>query len=41
MYFITQWGTGGTGNGEFNDLHDIAIDSANTIFVSDKVHFKL
>jgi hypothetical protein len=32
---ITQWGTRGSADGQFDSPHDIAIDSSNNIFVSD------
>jgi hypothetical protein len=38
---ITQFGTSGTGNGEFNSPHDLAIDSQDKIFVSDTFNHRV
>jgi streptogramin lyase len=34
--FIKAWGRKGTGNGEFAELHGIAIDSSGRLFVADR-----
>ena len=31
-----QWGRKGTGDGEFNLVHDVAIDSAGRVYVADR-----
>ena len=33
--FITSWGSSGTGNGQFNDPSDVAIDSSGNVYVTD------
>ena len=40
--FITKWGSGGTDDGQFWLLHDIAIDSSDNVYVVDSgnVHEK-
>jgi DNA-binding beta-propeller fold protein YncE len=34
--FITKWGSVGSGNGQFNEAQDIAIDSAGHVYVTDR-----
>lgn len=34
--YITQWGQKGTGDGEFNLVHDITLDSQGRIYVADR-----
>jgi DNA-binding beta-propeller fold protein YncE len=34
--YVTAWGTRGTGPGEFNTPHSIAVDSKGTVYVSDR-----
>lgn len=34
--YITAWGTKGTGPGEFNTVHSVAVDSKGTVYVSDR-----
>jgi DNA-binding beta-propeller fold protein YncE len=36
--FITQWGQKGTGDGEFNLVHDVALDSAGRVYVADRTN---
>ena len=36
--FIMQWGTAGTGNGQFNDAWGIALDSSRNVYVSDRIN---
>jgi DNA-binding beta-propeller fold protein YncE len=36
--YIGQWGTKGNGDGEFNLVHDIAIDSRGRVYVADRVN---
>lgn len=33
--YLTQWGTRGTGDGQFTEIADIAIDDQNNVYVSD------
>jgi DNA-binding beta-propeller fold protein YncE len=37
--FIKQWGSMGTGDGEFDRTHGIAIDSSDNVYVSDMGNF--
>ncbi|MCK4732251.1 MAG: hypothetical protein KAT65_07315, partial [Methanophagales archaeon] len=34
--FISKWGSGGTGEGEFNEPAGIAVDSSGNVFVADR-----
>jgi len=34
--FLTQWGKKGTGDGEFNLVHDVAVDSKGLVYVADR-----
>ena len=36
--YLGQWGTKGTGDGEFNLVHDVAIDSKGRLYVADRVN---
>ena len=36
--FVRQWGTTGTGNGQFNDPWGIALDSSRNVYVSDRIN---
>ena len=36
MTYVFQFGSGGSGNGQFSDLGDIAVDSSGNIFVADQ-----
>lgn len=36
--FLAQWGAKGTGDGEFNLVHDIAVDSRGRLYVTDRVN---
>jgi tripartite motif-containing protein 71 len=33
--FITEWGSLGTSNGQFNEVTDVTVDSAGYVYVSD------
>ena len=34
--FLTQWGTKGAGDGQFNLVHDVAVDSKGRVYVADR-----
>jgi PKD repeat protein len=34
--FVTKWGSLGTGNGQFNNPTDLAVDNSGNVYVSDK-----
>jgi DNA-binding beta-propeller fold protein YncE len=34
--YITQWGSKGTGDNQFNIVHDIAIDNAGKLYIADR-----
>ena len=36
--YVGQWGTKGTGDGEFNLVHDVALDSRGRVYVADRVN---
>jgi DNA-binding beta-propeller fold protein YncE len=36
--YLGQWGTKGPGDGEFNLVHDVAIDSKGRLYVTDRVN---
>jgi DNA-binding beta-propeller fold protein YncE len=36
--YITQWGTQGSGNGEFQDIRGIATDAEGNVYVADPAH---
>jgi tripartite motif-containing protein 71 len=38
---ITQWGTRGSADGQFDSPHDIAIDSSNNVYVSDTYNHRI
>jgi DNA-binding beta-propeller fold protein YncE len=38
---LTQWGTKGTGDGEFDTPHDIAMDSSDNLYVSDTYNHRI
>ena len=33
--FVRKWGSSGTGDGQFKNLADVALDSSNNVFVTD------
>jgi DNA-binding beta-propeller fold protein YncE len=35
---ISQWGTKGTADGEFNLVHDVAVDSSGRVYVADRTN---
>ena len=36
--YLGQWGTKGTGDGEFNLVHDVALDGRGRVYVADRVN---
>jgi DNA-binding beta-propeller fold protein YncE len=36
--FLTKWGRKGTGDGEFNLVHDVALDSQGKLYVADRTN---
>jgi DNA-binding beta-propeller fold protein YncE len=36
--YLSQWGTKGTGDGEFNLVHDVALDSTGRVYVADRIN---
>jgi len=36
--YLTQWGQKGTGDGEFNLVHDVALDAAGRLYVADRTN---
>ena len=34
--FVTKWGTGGTGDGEFGSPKDVSVDPNGIVFVADR-----
>jgi len=34
-YYYTQWGSIGTGNGEFSNAYDVAVDTSGNVYVAD------
>lgn len=36
--YLSQWGTKGSGDGEFNLVHDVAMDSKGRLYVTDRVN---
>jgi DNA-binding beta-propeller fold protein YncE len=36
--YITQWGRKGTGDGEFNLVHDVCLDSEERVYVADRTN---
>ncbi len=39
--YITQWGSQGTGNGQFYDLWGIAADSSGDVYVADTLNSRI
>lgn len=39
--YLTQWGRKGTGDGEFNLVHDVALDSAGRLYVADRTNQRI
>jgi DNA-binding beta-propeller fold protein YncE len=39
--YVRHWGTKGTGDGEFNLVHDVAIDSKGRVYVADRVNERI
>lgn len=36
--FVTKWGSPGTGNGQFDFPHGVAVDGGGNVYVTDTVH---
>jgi DNA-binding beta-propeller fold protein YncE len=36
--YVTHWGRKGTGDGEFNLVHDVAVDGAGRVYVADRTN---
>ena len=36
VQYVTQWGTFGSGNAEFNGLDGVAVDSSGNLYVTDE-----
>jgi streptogramin lyase len=39
--YVTHWGKKGTGDGEFNLVHDVALDSVGRIYVADRTNARV
>lgn len=39
--FLTKWGRKGTGDGEFNLVHDVALDSKGKLYVADRTNSRI
>jgi len=39
--FVRQWGTKGTGDGQFNLVHDVAVDSKGRVYVADRLNERI
>jgi DNA-binding beta-propeller fold protein YncE len=39
--YITSWGSHGTGRGQFNETHSLAMDSKGRLFVGDRRNFRI
>ena len=39
--FITKWGSGGSGDGQFNNSSDIAVDAAGYVYVPDDANHRI
>ncbi len=39
--YITKWGSEGTGDGEFYQPHDVAVDSSGDVFVADSENHRI
>ena len=39
--FLTQWGSGGTGDGQFTTPFGIAVDGSGNVFVADAVNNRI
>ena len=37
-YYVRHWGRRGTGDGEFNLVHDVAVDAAGRVYVADRTN---
>jgi len=39
--FISQWGSTGSGNGQFDWVHDIAVDAAGNVYAADSNNYRI
>jgi DNA-binding beta-propeller fold protein YncE len=39
--FLTQWGSKGSGDGEFNLVHDVAVDEQGRVYVADRTNARV
>jgi hypothetical protein len=39
--YVTQWGTYGTGNGQFANPEDLAVDASGNVYVTDRVNNRI
>ena len=39
--FVRKWGTKGTGDGQFNLVHDVAVDSKGRVYVADRANERI
>jgi hypothetical protein len=39
--FVMKWGTPGTGEGQFNGLYDVAVDSNDNVYVADSLNHRI
>ena len=39
--FLTKWGSFGTGDGQFNEPVDVAVDTAGNVYVADYVNHRI
>jgi peptidylamidoglycolate lyase len=40
-YFVRQWGKKGTGDGEFNLVHDVQVDTHGRVYVADRTNERI
>jgi DNA-binding beta-propeller fold protein YncE len=39
--FVRKWGTKGTGDGQFNLVHDVAVDTQGRVYVADRLNERI